>query len=76
MAQLGELRLFELEGLHPGLLARANSMFAAFATIKDVSQMILAEYGERVSTKAVWNYRRTVWVEIRRQKQLAVRLFM
>lgn len=70
--QLGDLKVFDLGTRHPGLVERIDAMFDAFATIKAVSAMIRAEYGERIGLSTISNYRKRIWQE-RRDREMAIK---
>ena len=65
----GVTKLNRLDARCPGLLKRVDAMFDAFATIKSVSAMIRAEYGEFICISAIRNYRYRIW-RVRRDRKL------
>jgi hypothetical protein len=71
MRQLGVKKLQALGLRHPGLVEKVDAMFDTFATIDAVKEMILAEYGERLSYGALWNYKKDSWSVRRKQAQAA-----
>jgi transposase len=60
-----------LEARHPGLMQKVDAMFEAFATIKAVEVMILAEYGERMSHSTIWKYKKQSWSPRKKREQVA-----
>jgi len=54
-------KMAKLEARHPGLTAKVDAMFAAFASIKAVGAMIVAEYGEHIGHTTLCNYRKRTW---------------
>jgi hypothetical protein len=58
-----------LEAQHPGLFRKVDEMLEAFATVRAVSAMIQAEYGERLSHTSIWTYKRESWRPRRDQIQ-------
>lgn len=72
MTQLGDTKLSRLEARHPGLMGKIDAMFDAFATVKAVTAMVRAEYGEPISPSAIANHRCRVW-KVRRDLELIER---
>ena len=58
-----------LEADHPGLFQKVDGMLEAFATVRAVSAMIQADYGERLSHTSIWTYKRESWRPRRDQIQ-------
>ena len=71
MTQLGVMKVQTLGARHPGLIERVEAMFEAFATIKEVKAMILAEYGERISHSTVWKYKKQSWTPRKKRERVA-----
>ncbi len=61
MARLRKSKIQILEARHPGLRLKVDAMFEAFATVRAVSAMIEAHYGERLSHTSLWTYKRRSW---------------
>lgn len=70
--RLGVSKVLVLGTRHPGLVEKVDAMFDAFATIKAVEAMILAEYGEPIGHSTVCNYQRHIW-KVRRKRERATR---
>jgi len=71
MSQPGLMKVRWLGERHPGLIEKVDAMFEAFATIKEVKAMILAEYGERISHSTIWKYKKQSWSPRKKREQVA-----
>lgn len=69
MTQLGDTKLSRLEARHPGLIGKIDAMFDAFATVKAVTAMVRAEYGDPIGLSTIANHRCRVW-KVRRDIEL------
>jgi hypothetical protein len=66
------MKVKTLGARHPGLIQKVDAMFEAFMTLDAVREMIVAEYGERISCESVRKYKKQDW-KVRRQRELAQR---